>query len=316
LEVRPCDASRSEATPAVSLTAGEHVLRAVPGKETAIDVDRVVLASQAGGAALAVGAGRVAPTTAAPPIAANVTVEKQGRTSLRARVEGASEPFWLVLGESKNAGWKARVVGGDSLGASRLVDGYANGWRIDPAGRGAFEVELTWTPQRRVAAAIAISGLGILLCGAIVVATWLRRRGGRSQGAPGVDEPVLINPFRREIGAAPTMAVVVGALSAGVVAAVVVGPRLGLLVTGMAAIALVHPRSRGVLVLLPPVLLGAVGLYVAYRQQRDHLPPVFEWPTLFPRARTLGWLAIVLLGVDALIELVRHPLSTDAEGGP
>jgi hypothetical protein len=32
---------------------------------------------------------------------------------------------------------------------------------------------------------------------------------------------------------------------------------------------------------------------------------VFEWPTVFPRARTIAWFAVVLLAADALLELVR-----------
>jgi hypothetical protein len=233
---------------------------------------------------------------------------------MRIRVEGASAPFWLVLGESKNAGWTARVVGGDSLGASRLVDGYANGWRIDPEGAGSFEVELTWTPQRRVAAAIALSALGVMLCAAIAVATWLRRRRESVRSARGSEAPLLTNPFGGGLGAAPALVVAVGALSAGAGAAVIVAPWVGLLVAAMVATALLRPRARGILALLPALLLGLAGSYVAYRQHRDHLPPVFEWPTLFPRARTLGWLAIVLLGADAVVELVRRPRSTDAEG--
>jgi hypothetical protein len=32
---------------------------------------------------------------------------------------------------------------------------------------------------------------------------------------------------------------------------------------------------------------------------------VFEWPTLFPYARPLAWLAVMLLGADVLVERVR-----------
>jgi hypothetical protein len=32
---------------------------------------------------------------------------------------------------------------------------------------------------------------------------------------------------------------------------------------------------------------------------------VFEWPTLFPLGRPLGWLAVVFLAVDVVVERVR-----------
>jgi len=326
LEVRPCDPSSREAVPKLRLAAGEHVLRSAPGRETAIDIDRLVLGSDAGGG-LAVSGRRMSRPPVATPSAPEVAVESRGRTSMRVRVAGASEPFWLVLGESKNAGWTARVVGGGSLGPSRLVDGYANGWRIDPVAGSAFYVEITWTPQRRVAAAIAVSTLGAVLCVAIVVATRRRRRRSRRTSRRGVpergvarvaasgparvesghDAPVLTNVFGGNSTAVPARMVAVGVLSAGAGAAVVTAPWIGLLVAGMVGAALLRPRARAALALLPALLLGLAGVYIAYRQQRDHLPPVFEWPTLFPRARTLGWLAIVLLGADAVVEMVRAP---------
>jgi hypothetical protein len=61
------------------------------------------------------------------------------------------------------------------------------------------------------------------------------------------------------------------------------------------------------LVLAPPVLIALTALYIAAKQQRYEMPPVFEWPTLFPRAETPGWLAIILLSADAFVELLRRP---------
>jgi hypothetical protein len=47
-----------------------------------------------------------------------------------------------------------------------------------------------------------------------------------------------------------------------------------------------------------------VTAYVLYLQRHFRFPPVFEWPTLFPLARPLGWLAVVFLGVDVVLEHV------------
>ena len=41
-----------------------------------------------------------------------------------------------------------------------------------------------------------------------------------------------------------------------------------------------------------------------YVQHHFQFPPVFEWPTLFPLARPLAWLAVVFLGVDVVLERV------------
>ena len=47
-----------------------------------------------------------------------------------------------------------------------------------------------------------------------------------------------------------------------------------------------------------------VTAYILYLQHHFRFPPVFEWPTLFPLARPLAWLAVVFLGVDVVLERV------------
>ena len=71
---------------------------------------------------------------------------------------------------------RERRVG--SLGGSQLVDGFANGWRIDPGGHSSMVVDLEWTPQRRVRLAIFLSVLGGLLCCAIAALGFRRARRG------------------------------------------------------------------------------------------------------------------------------------------
>ena len=95
---------------------------------------------------------------------------------MRVHVEGADEPFWLVLGQSENAGWHA-TTDGATLGDRTLVDGYANGWLVDPT-QESFDVVLEWTPQERVWASLWVSLAGVLACLAIVAVTWWRRRRG------------------------------------------------------------------------------------------------------------------------------------------
>ena len=316
IELLPCDPADPERVPVLDLGAGEHLVRVADGIDTGVQVYRLVVACGADGESIEVGGGRVTGLPREAPPAPAATVEESGRTSMRVRVQGATEPFWLVLGESNNAGWTARVAGGESLGGSRLVDGYANGWRIDPDGRDSFVVEIDWTPQRRVSASIAVSALGMLVCAGIVAVTWRRRRaragvtlaGAGTEADEGADEgtdaPVLSNPFSGSGERAPAWAIVLGPLLTGGAAAAIVTPWVGLAVGVLVLGALRWPAARGVIAMLPPLVLGSAALYIAYKQQRDHLPPVFEWPTLFPRARTAGWVAIVLIGADAAVELL------------
>ena len=162
------------ATPATGLTLdlakGSHLVRSAPGTATGIDVDGLVLGSDAGGTAMALGAGGKLPASATHiPVAAKaatptVKVTSNGRTKIEVHVTGAEPgtPFWMVLGESNNAGWQATVAGKD-VGGSTLVNGYANGWLVTPTTR-SFDITLKWTPQNRVWISIVISVVVVLLC--------------------------------------------------------------------------------------------------------------------------------------------------------
>ena len=94
-------------------------------------------------------------------------------------------------------------------------------------------------------------------------------------------------------------------LLAGLVAALIVAPWVGALVAVLLAAMQWRPRLRAVLVLGPAVCLALVTAYVLYLQHHFRFPPLFEWPTLFPFGRTLGWLAVVFLGADVFAERVR-----------
>jgi hypothetical protein len=145
--------------PAVTLGAGRHEIVTATGRAVGIDVDRLVLQSR---------------WATPPPLgAARVDVVASSRTSYRLRVTGATpgQPFWLVLGQSHNAGWHAS---GD-LGPPKLVDGYANGWLVRPTSAAPMDVTLTWTPQRGVDIALVVSALGLLLCLALSVRRPFRR---------------------------------------------------------------------------------------------------------------------------------------------
>jgi len=116
---------------------------------------------------------------------------KSGRTKLQVSVSGATAPFWLVLGESQNAGWKATVKGVGSLGGSQVVDGFANGWRIDPKGHPSLVVDLEWVPQRKVWDAIALSLFGVGLCCALAgTGFWRARRRVVALAGSGADAEI------------------------------------------------------------------------------------------------------------------------------
>jgi hypothetical protein len=201
------------------------------------------------------------------------------------------------------------VAGGHDLGPPQLVDGYANGWLVTPpsAGAAGFDVVFEWTPQRQVWAAIWLSLLGALLCLGIIVVTWVRRRSVVATAAT-----ARAGDADAELSWSPVDAIPPGSrvrwtapLVCGLLAALVVAPWVGLLVAGVVALVIAQPRWRAVVLLVPAALLALCALYLMVEQFRYRYPSVFEWPTVFPHARTPAWIAVVLLAADAVTEILR-----------
>ena len=94
-------------------------------------------------------------------------------------------------------------------------------------------------------------------------------------------------------------------LTAGLLAALVVAPWVGVLAAVVVFVVVVRPQLRPVVMLVPAALLAVCALYIVVEQYRYRYPPVFEWPTVFPHARSLAWIAVVLVMGDGIVEILR-----------
>ncbi len=271
------------------LGAGTHRLQSADGAVVGIDLDQLDMSSapDLGGASTADGSAR-------PPTTHVVT---QSTTAMTVHVAQAAAPFWLVLGQSLNAGWQATVAG-RSLGSPTLVDGYANGWLIDPTTPN-MTVSLTWVPQRGVDDALVVSAAGAVVCVGLVMVPRRRRRRRREHEDP--DAPVLVSPLHGAWSrpswpasvVVTVMAAALGAAVAGTLVAVVVG--VAALVT-----ARLH-RGRGAMTLGAVALVVAAGVYVVIHQGGSHVIAGGGWPAKFEPADVLTWMAVALLGADVLV---------------
>jgi hypothetical protein len=306
LAVQQCNPDGGPAA-SLHLSAGTHLLRAVPGTTSGLDLDGLVLASAAGGGATTL-TGPVSTLAAHPSAPApQLTVHTAGETTVHATVRGAHQPFWLVLGESFNTGWHASVDGHD-LGAPQLVDGMSNGWLVTPGAHSTLTVTVAWTPQNRIWVALAISGLAMLLCALLALRP--RRRFAAVAGNP--DGSVeLASPFRAG-GSTPSRRVIVSSTAAVTLAAgLIVNPLVGLIAGAATLGVLLRPRLRWLLTVGAPAALAVAGGYVFIQQWRHLYPSVFTWPTFFDAVHVVGWMAVILLSVDALVEVLRTRNRTD-----
>ena len=288
---------------------GNHTLTSTPGQVAGFDIDQLALTSAPGGGIPPA----VAP--APPPAPPTVVVASQTSTAMQLKVSGVSRgvaPFELVMGQSINAGWVA-TVDGHSLGSPELIDGFANGWRIDPASLGTVPaggvvtVQLRWAPQGRVNISLLVSLLAILVCLVLAFLPRGRRRlGPFGDTVPGDDDaPRLASLFVAGPRLPVRSSVIVGGAT-GVVAGVITTPVTGLIVGVATLVALLVPRLRMLLGLAAVGCVLAAGIYVVARQGSAHIVDSGSWPSEFGLASTLTWAGVVFLGADATVEVVRR----------
>lgn len=239
-----------------------------------------------------------------------VTVTSTSATSFTAQVTGAKPgtPFWLVLGESLSRGWKATVNGTDA-GAPRLVDGYANGWRVTPTAA-AFTVTLTWAPQQIVRYSLVLSAVAVLFFLALVLVT-TRRATGRRRAAAAVagvqvrpDLPT-VDPWSGRAVSADPRTTVVAAVGAGLLSWALVSLSAGIVVACATAIALLAPRGRWITRVAPALCLTISALYVLEVQDRHSLPTNGDWVAAFGKVAMVSWLTVLLLAADQLVVVLQ-----------
>jgi arabinofuranan 3-O-arabinosyltransferase len=291
LALRPCGNSAR----GVVLGPGRHTVTTSPRLPLGWSIDQLWLGSDANGSAAPVdsttGQG---PQAASPP----VTVRDQNRTSMTLSVQGTGRPFWLVLGQSFNSGWQA-TVGGHSLGAPRLIDGYANGWYVPARAAGQpLVVHLTWAPQRVVWIAIGTSAAAVLLCLVLARASRRRLTSDHFGAAP---EPASWSAFLGRVIPGPPPAwpsVLAAGAVFGLAAAAVSRPATGVIAGVMAVVAGRWPGGRILARAAALVALAALPIYSVAQQLAHHYYPSIDWPASFSSANDLAWLGLALLGSD------------------
>ncbi|KRE37165.1 hypothetical protein ASG73_12795 [Janibacter sp. Soil728] len=142
-----------------SIVWGEHQLRPVDD----VQLDRVSLHDVVG-------------TTAPERVPSPVVEVRRSKVSSSMKVEvgAASTPYFLSIGQGHDPRWKATLEDGTDLGAPVVVNGYAAGWYVDDLS--AHTVTIGYGPQRSANVALALSVLGLLLCGLLFFVPVIRRR--------------------------------------------------------------------------------------------------------------------------------------------
>ena len=296
MSVVGCDGS-------LHLDAGRHELRTNPASTIAID--QLVLASDEGGTAAAVGSdGR--PIAPQPPAELPAKARSNSSTSIDAIVHNLDQPAWLILHESLNEGWEATAQKSQDPAGPVLINGFANGWYVSDSRTATDTFALRWTPQRTMDIALLISAIGILA--ALVLAVR-----GRRWRAPATDPPLLqIDAPWSDRPPASLRRVLIAAAGCGIAGALVIDPVWGVVIA--AGVALSgrwkhgHALLAGTTIGLFAVAFGAV--VVDRSAHRDVPPDAFFAHTI--TAHRLAMAAITLLAADLILTVGRR-LGTTAD---
>jgi arabinofuranan 3-O-arabinosyltransferase len=188
------------------------------------------------------------------------------RSDVRLSVRSAA---WLVLGESYARGWRAtcRSDGGGErdLGDPQPIDGFANGWRIDPK---CATASFRFGPQRLALGSYLLSALAGLVVLALLVAGALarRRRGRPNEVAEDSTEPPP-DPLLR-LGPVPALALAAGL---GALGAWFFAIRAGfVLAVGVAVFTSAGVSARRLLWLATAALVVIPVLYIADPISGEH----------------------------------------------
>jgi hypothetical protein len=289
LEVLPCGSNR------LALLSGRRHVETARGDATGIDFDQLVLRSDPGGEA----SGDDGVLVHDLPDGPDIEVVEESDSRVRVHVDGATEgePFWVVLGQSYNDGWRASLASGAGTASGpQLVDGFANGWLVTPT-KGSFDMTLDFAPQRQVSVALWISLIAALFCVGLAVRP-TRRSIVAASAAP---ERFSARVFRFE-GAIPSRPVAVGVgVAMGMLGWVLAGGLVGVVVGVVAAVSARRPSWRRVVLVGSAAALALAGAYVVYLQLVHSPQPSLDWPFEMRKGHLLGWLAVLLLAVDVVL---------------
>jgi hypothetical protein len=186
-----------------------------------------------------------------------------------------------------------------------VVNGFANGWLVDPGDASTLDVSLDWAPQRSVWGGLLLSTVAGLLCLALVL-VGRRRPVLRPWLGQGLQQPQLVPPHEGVGSRPPARTIVVIALAAGLAGAVLVRWWVGPLVALAAVVALLWRWGRVALSGAAVGLMALTGAYVVAKQRKFGFAPDFGWAAFFDAAHLWASIALVLLAVDVVVSWARR----------
>jgi arabinofuranan 3-O-arabinosyltransferase len=107
------------------------------------------------------------------PAGPSIDFSQRSDGGFQVDVKGATQPFYLVIGQNFSPKWRASI-GGDDLGSPILLDGYSAGWRLTRTGD--YTISVVYGPQRLYQAVLLVTAASVVAVIVVIGVSLLRRR--------------------------------------------------------------------------------------------------------------------------------------------
>jgi len=273
----------------LNLKSGEHTLRTKPGFLTGLNIDRIVLTSHSLGEQS--DAVRVLP---------KISDLKNTRTQIDLSISKTNEPFWLVLGQSFSDGWTLKGADKTIAESPVLINGFANGWLIDPPASKTMDLSISWEPQKTVWIALLISVISVI----ILLLLALRSLPDRTQ-APSM--PRFSKSTRTSSRKLPIPNAVLCSVSVLIFSLVNLPNFLliSLIVAFFFFLTLRQQIANYGLLLFSFLFMGLSSFMIVIDQIKERHPRDFVWPLFFERFHILGVISILFIAAAAFYDLLN-----------
>lgn len=287
----------------VTLNEGYNTITSNPGSVTGISIDNLYLDSAAGG--------RPEPLTTNHTLVAEkssnnknkLKILKNSSTYSSVIISHDMKPFWFILGESFNNGFKIKATNA-VVSRDQLIDGFANGWLLKPTSPEPIRITLYFYPQVYLNWSLIFSAIVFLLLLAIAIFNKNKVKAPfKNTKSIEINLSVFPNlkPFINPSIKSAKTAFSIGIFS-GLLGIILCNYSLGVILFSSSFL-ISFTKLKYPLFKYGSFLLGVSNaILITIFQAINDYPANGGWPSSFFFANTLAWAAIIILILFVMFE--------------
>lgn len=286
----------------ITLPEGYNTIISNPGAVTGLSIDTLNLDSAPGGAPEALEASGDLQPENFSSTSEHVNVLKNTSTLIKLSLKGQTRPFWLVLGESYDKGFKISVSGAQAF-PDTLIDGFANGWLLKPKSSKPIFVTIYFYPQRYLNWSLILGAIVLIALIIIAIKSKSTQRGFTQTHNFTFNIGELFKLYKNNYRSIKIFKeAFLISLTSCILAMLLCNWQLAIIMFFGYFIATINPLKIFISKFTPALLAFLTGLLIAIMQFVYRYPPNGSWPSSFGFANYLGWACVISLLIFCYFE--------------